>query len=156
MARFNIFKGVSNVAGVILIMATALTVANVFARYIIRSSIYGSEEAATFMILVMTFLVYPVLEASDDHLCIGLFENLVKNKVIVNIVYTLRGIVTACISGIFVYYGYKVTALAHQYGTVTSTLQIPRELLYGIMTAAFLSVIIILLFKIILRRRVLE
>ena len=156
MAKFNIFKGVSGIAAVFLLVATALTVANVFSRYILQNSIYGSEEAATFMILVMTFLVYPILEASDDHLCIGLFENIVKNKVIINIVYILRGIVTAGIAGVFVYYGYKVTALAHQYNTVTSTLHIPREILYGIMTAAFLSIIIILLFKVILRRRILE
>ena len=156
MAKFNILKGVSGVAAVLLLAATALTVANVFARYIVQQSIYGSEELATFMILIMTFLVYPVLEASDDHLCIGLFENVVKNKVIINIVYVLRGIVTAGIAGIFVFYGYKVTALANQYNTVTSTLHIPRDILYGIMTAAFLSIIVILLFKVILRRRILE
>ena len=137
-----LFKGIQNVAMLMYVFATILTAVNAITRYAFHYVIYGSEELSSYVVLLMAFLMFPVLEASNKHLSVDIFATNCKNKKLVQIVYVIRGIISLGLFGIVSYYGLKVTATAVQYQSASPTLHIPKDIVFGITVASFIFAII--------------
>jgi TRAP-type C4-dicarboxylate transport system permease small subunit len=152
----RLFEWIQHISGFILFIATTLTAVNTILRYFFNFTIFGNEEFSTYSVLVLSFLMFSVLEVQDKHLTVDVFKTTVKNQKLKEVVFVFQGIFSMGIFGVLLYYGFKVTATAAKYSSGSPTLNIPKDILFGITMATFAFAIIgwvfILLFN---KRRVL-
>ena len=147
----GVFTGLHWASICLFALSTVLTTANTIARYVFNYVIFGSEEACTYSILLLAFLVFPVLEAKNNHLRIDIFDHTVKSSKVKETVYFIRGLFTMGVCGTMAYYGWRVTSVAYKYKSASNVLKIPKEILFGITTlcfvVTFLSWVCIILFN---------
>jgi TRAP-type C4-dicarboxylate transport system permease small subunit len=58
----------------------AVTVVDVFGRYLFNAPLPGAFEITEVMMAVLAFSVLPIITARDDHLTIGLLQGLFKGR----------------------------------------------------------------------------
>lgn len=138
----GMFTGLRGVAICLYFFATILTCINAVSRYVFNYVIFGSEELCTYTILILSFLVFPIIEAEGLHLKIDVFNSLVKSEKVKEVVRVIQGFVTMGICGIIAYYGWQVTRVAHMYASASPTLKIPKDIVFGITTASFVIAIL--------------
>ena len=137
-----LFTGLRWVAAVLFFAATVLTSTNAILRYVFNYTIFGSEELSSYIVLVMSFLMFPIMEAENKHLTIDMFVNSRANQKFKDVVFVLRGLVTMGLIGIVTYYGWRVTSTAIMYHSASPALHIPKSLLFGVTTVSFAFVIV--------------
>ncbi len=138
----KMFNSLHVISAAIFLFATALTAINAITRYCFHYVIFGSEELCTYSVLIMSFLMFPIMEAEDKHLSVDIFSTNVKNQTFKEIVFVIRGFITMGLFAILIYYGYKVTATAAKYASASPTLQMPKDIVFGITTASFVFAIL--------------
>lgn len=138
----GMFTGLRGVAVCLYFFATILTCINAISRYVFNYVIFGSEELCTYTILIMSFLMFPIIEAEGRHLKIDIFDVVVKNEKIKEAVRVIQGLFSMGICGIIAYYGWRVTSVANMYKSASPTLKIPKDIVFGITTASFVIAIL--------------
>ncbi|MCL2010601.1 MAG: TRAP transporter small permease [Synergistaceae bacterium] len=138
----SVLRGMHWIAAFLYLTATAAAFVNVITRYFFRFVIFGSEEFCSFLVIIMAYLMFPIIEAEDRHLRIDIFENAVKNHTIKEIVRVFRGIVTAGVCGTIAFYGLRTASVARRFGAASTSLQIPMYILFGITTASFVFMVL--------------
>jgi len=136
------FNALLYIATFLYMFATVVTAANVFGRYVLRHSIFGSEELSNYAVLTMSFFMFAIIESRGHHLSIELLTSKIKSEKFKTAHRVFKGVVNSCIFGILFYYGIKVTSTAIKYSSASPTLQIPKGIVYGITTASFLVAIL--------------
>lgn len=147
----GVFTGMRWTAAFLLFVATAITSFNAITRYAFGFVIYGSEELCAYIVLIMAYMLFPVLEAENRHLKIDIFSSSNVNRKIKDVVYTIRGVISLAVYGILVYFGWQVIATARKFQSASPTLRIPKSAAFGLLeifiAVAFLGWLCILLFN---------
>jgi len=140
-------------AAVLMFGSTILTCLNFITRYVFNYVIFGSEELATYMVLLMSFLMIPVLFAKNKHLAIDILVSTMKNKRIVQGLYLVQAACSVFLFGILTYYGTRVTAMAFNFHTGTPTLHMPKYLFFGVCTATLAITVLVWIIIVFLNKR---
>lgn len=149
----SVYNALSNVGTCGYIFATMLVAANTISRYVLKHSIFGAEELSAYVVLLTAFLLFPCQEAKNKHLAVEIFSEKCKNKRLVEIVYTLRGILSIVIFSVVAYNGAKVVATAAKYGAASPTLHIPKVFVFGITDAAWIMAVVVWLLILFVNKR---
>jgi len=151
---FNgVFFVLRRISMCLLTFAAILTCVNTVSRYFFSFVIFGSEELSSYLIILLTFLMYPVMEAGNNHLKMDLFDKMVKNERIKKVVLVIRGLVTMGICGIIAYYGWRVTSVAYRFQAASPALKIPTAIVFGIVTISLAIAILAWICVIVFNKR---
>ena len=130
------------VAAILYGAGTVLAVGNAVCRKFLDIGIAWGDELTTYLIVVAFFLTIPYLELHNGSLCIGLLDNLIKNKTVARILYVIRGLLVVSLSIIIVRYGLVAIDSAIASDLRTFSLRWPKAIFYAISVAGFaLSVV---------------
>lgn len=144
-------KFLLTIAAIFIFLSTVLAALNAILRFTVGAGFPWAEEACSYLIVMLVFVGVSYLEYTDNQLCIGVLNGVLKSDKIKNIITIIRGLITIGFMGMLVYYGVQVTQKAYLRDTVTFVLQMPRFILYGIVTLCFiiaiLSWLVIIIFK---------
>ena len=138
----KMFTGLLYASALLYFFATVLTVANVFCRYIFKTVIFGSEELASYAVLVMSFIMFAIIEARGQHLSIDLLTNRIKNDKVKQVKTVIVGVVSCGIFGVLIYYGIKVIKTAIMYSSTSPTLHIPKSILFILIVLSFIFAVL--------------
>ena len=135
----GMFKGLFWISACFYFLATAFTAVNSVLRYGFNYSFYGSEEICTYLLVFVTFLIFPILEMQDGHLKIDVFaKSRSVNPKIKKIVHIIRTIFAIGACGAMAYYGWQVVGTATRFQSVTPMLRIPKNIAFAIPAVCFL------------------
>lgn len=126
-----------SVAAVLYGSATLLAFINAFCRKFLNIGISWGEELTTYMILVAFFLTIPYLELRDGSLCIGLLNNIIKNRKITKALYIIRGLLVMFLCVIVVRYALVGIQSAMSTNLLTFSLRWPKAIFYSIAMSGF-------------------
>ena len=147
----GMFTGIRWFVACLFFIATALTSFNAIARYVFKYVIFGSEELCTYIVLVIAFLMFPIMDAENRHLKIDIFANSSASQKLKDVIYIIRGVISIGICGTLAFYGWRAVDIATKYQSKSSTLRIPKNVMFGLAAVSFviavLSWIFILLFN---------
>lgn len=107
-----------------LLAMLALTVADVFGRYVLNSPINGANEMLRFMIGGVIFLALPVVSATDEQITVDLLDHLYSDRMAA----FRRLMVDVISSGVLFILAYWIDFRADRlarYGYVSDFLQVP-------------------------------
>jgi TRAP-type C4-dicarboxylate transport system permease small subunit len=138
----RMFTGLHWVAAGMFFVATVLTTVNAITRYAFNYVIFGSEEICTYTVLILSFLMFPIMESEDRHLKVDIFTSSVSNQKLKDTVFIIRGLITMGICGLLTYYGWRVTSTAIKYESTSPTLHIPKDIVFGLTAAAFMLAVL--------------
>lgn len=116
-------------AAICLIVMTALTFANVIARYVFSASFSFSEEITTYLFVLLSLLGTAIAAKRRAHLGLTILTDAVgsKTRKILNLIsYALA----VGFSGAIFFYGIKMVMNQHMLGQVTAGMQWP-EWIFG-------------------------
>jgi len=137
----------------LLIVATILTCANTISRYFFSFVVFGSEELCSYLIILLTYLMYPIMESGNNHLKMDLFDKMVKSERIKKVALVIRGIFSIGICGIIAYYGWQVTLVANRYHSATPALKIPTAIVFATVTTSLAIAILAWICVLIVNKR---
>ncbi len=144
-------RNLVRLGAIFIFISTLLAAVNAILRFTVGAGFPWSEELCSYLIVLSVFVLISYLEFTDKQLCIGVLNGFLKNESIKRVITIVRGLITMGFMGMLAYYGVLVTQKAFSRMTVTFVLQMPRFILYGIVTACFilaiLSWIVIIFFE---------
>jgi TRAP-type C4-dicarboxylate transport system permease small subunit len=116
-----------------MIALTSIILIQVFARYVLHTSIGGFEELPLYLMVISVWLAAPFVARKDQHVKIDLVNLVIKNKRIQKMIEAiLRAITTVALSSFFVLC-VKFVSTSKQYGDVTPGLQIPFWMIQSVL-----------------------
>ena len=130
------------IGALFIFLSTLLAAINAILRFTIGAGFPWSEELCSYFVVMLVFICIPYLEYSDKQLSIGVLNSILKNKTAKKVITIIRGLFTLGFLAVLVYLGVEVAQKAFDRETVTFVLQIPRFILYSIVTAFFALAII--------------
>lgn len=148
----KINKFLLSVAAVFICVSTFFAAINAILRFTVGAGVPWSEELCSYLIVMLVFIAISYLEYTDKQLSIGILNNFLKNDLAKRVITIIRGLITMGFLGMLFYYGLEVTQKAYERNTVTFVLQMPRFILYGIVTVCFAIAIISWIVNIIIRK----
>jgi TRAP-type C4-dicarboxylate transport system permease small subunit len=114
--------------------------ANVFARFVLNSSLGWADELSRFIFIWISFLGAVMAYGTDDHVGLNFLVAKIKSGRIQNIIKVVSDLLILAVLGIIAYYGYIVAVSATN---VSPALYIPMTLVYSIVpVSGFLMVLI--------------
>jgi TRAP-type C4-dicarboxylate transport system permease small subunit len=119
--------------------------ANVFARFILNSSLGWADELARFIFIWISFLGAVFAYTTDDHVGLNFVVAKIKSARAQNIVNIISDLLILLVVGFITYYGYIVATSATN---VSPALYIPMSLVYSVVPVSGLMMIIINFIKI--------
>ena len=125
------------ISSILLGGVTLLTFINSVLRRFFSTSLVWSEELSTYCIVLALFLSLASLELRDEQLCIGIMNNIIKNKIVLKCLFILRGVVTAAICFLVGMHGLTAAQAAARAQLQTFILRWPLAALYYITVGAF-------------------
>lgn len=119
--------------------------ANVFARFVLNSSLGWADELARFIFIWISFLGAVFAYTTDDHVGLNFVVAKIKSARAQNIVNIISDLLILLVVGFITYYGYIVATSATN---VSPALYIPMSLVYSVVPVSGLMMIIINFIKI--------
>ena len=138
----KIFTGMRWIAAFMLFVATVITAFNTITRYLLGFVIYGSEELCAYIVLLMAYMLFPIMETENHHLKIDIFSSSSVNQKLKNAVYVVRGIITIFIFAVLCYYGWQVISTAAKFQSASPSLRIPKAYVFGLMETFFVITVL--------------
>jgi TRAP-type C4-dicarboxylate transport system permease small subunit len=134
------------ITGSLLLVATAINVANVIGRYLFGAAIFWTEEILVFIVIWSVFVAVPSIAYQGDHVYMDLFSARLRGpwKKLVNSAVAVLFI--AC--GVFVVVqSYRVVALHLRTGAVSVAAGVPLALPHAALLVGFALMVLAVLFR---------
>ncbi|HRP95644.1 MAG TPA: TRAP transporter small permease [Rhodocyclaceae bacterium] len=96
---------------ILLVVMLAVTSYQVFARYVLNSPTYWSDELVRFLLVWLTMLGSAALIRDDEHIAVDYFFNRLPRMLRVATAF-VRDALTVALSGLLALYGYQLVVLA--------------------------------------------
>ncbi|TDW07292.1 TRAP-type C4-dicarboxylate transport system permease small subunit [Halanaerobium saccharolyticum] len=119
--------------------------ANVFARFILNSSLGWADELARFIFIWISFLGAVFAYTTDDHVGLNFVVAKIKSAKAQNIVNIISDLLILLVVGFITYYGYIVAISATN---VSPALYIPMSLVYAVVPVSGFMMVVINFIKI--------
>lgn len=134
------------ITGSLLLVATAINVANVIGRYLFGAAIFWTEEILVFIVIWSVFLAVPSIAYQGDHVYMDLFSARLRGpwKKLVNSAVAVLFI--AC--GVFVVVqSYRVVALHLRTGAVSVAAGVPLAIPHAALLVGFALMVLAVLVR---------
>jgi TRAP-type C4-dicarboxylate transport system permease small subunit len=134
------------ITGSLLLVATAINVANVIGRYLFGAAIFWTEEILVFIVIWSVFLAVPSIAYQGDHVYMDLFSARLRGpwKKLVNS--AVAALFIAC--GVFVVVqSYRVVALHLRTGAVSVAAGVPLAIPHAALLVGFALMVLAVLFR---------
>lgn len=124
-------------AALCLLGLSALMLVNVIARNIVRQSFLGTETLAVYFMIWITFVGSAVIVAHYGHVSVDFFLRMARNnKLLLRLIGTVSSLITAVVSGYFVFYGSQLSYQLFLRGGEVASLNISQGYIYAFITVA--------------------
>jgi TRAP-type C4-dicarboxylate transport system permease small subunit len=142
----SIFAGIYKYILILLTLIMFVIVgANVFARFILNSSLGWADELARFIFIWISFLGAVFAYTTDDHVGLNFVVAKIKSARVQNIVNLISDLLVLLVVGFITYYGYIVAVSATN---VSPALYIPMSFVYSVVPVSGLMMVFVNLTKI--------
>ncbi len=142
----SIFAGIYKYILILLTLIMFVIVgANVFARFILNSSLGWADELARFIFIWISFLGAVFAYTTDDHVGLNFVVAKIKSARTQNIVNIISDLLVLLVVGFITYYGYIVAVSATN---VSPALYIPMSFVYSVVPVSGLMMVFVNLTKI--------
>lgn len=125
-----------------LFMLAVMIVIQVFMRYILKSPLFGIEEAETFPMIWVYFLGGSMASYERTHIQCGIAPVVCKNPKILYVVDIVKDILSAILSGLLTYWMFQFAAYCLKKNQTSALLDIPMILAQGMLFIALFFVTI--------------
>jgi len=141
----SIFTGIYKYILILLTLIMFVIVgANVFARFVLNSSLGWGDELARFIFIWISFLGAVFAYTTDDHVGLNFLVAKIESARVQNIVSIISDLFILLVVGFITYYGYIVAVSATN---VSPALYIPMSLIYAVVPVSGLMMVVINLMK---------
>lgn len=144
----GLFKVVSTLLGIAMILLTAIVFIQVIARYVFHASLGGLEELPVYLMMISVWLAAPFVAKNDDHLKIELMDLIIKSPFVLKIIATAVKLITTVVMCYFAVISFEYVASTFQMGDISPGLGIPMWILQGVvfLSAALMTLYYAILF----------
>ncbi len=122
-----------SLAGVMMIVLTVLTFVDVVGRNLFHSPLVGSNELTEYSLAIVTFLAYPVVAWSRQHIVVDLFDP-ISPPWLTFVQKVIGDVLGAALFAILCYRLWLQAERLHSYGDLTPQLSIPIYPVYYFMS----------------------
>lgn len=122
-----IARWTANIAGILLLVMTAIVVIQVAFRYVLNTPLGWTDESSRFLMIYMTYLCLPIIYLDDRNIAMTFITDKIKGTRIYEFLMVIAHLVSLVLFGVWIYFGF----IFFQTGSVMAdSLPIPMYCVY--------------------------